>query len=171
MLDKIKNQSGLTIVELLVSLFLVSLLMAFVISANLFVNRFILDWEENVTLYEDGNFLTLALQKDLQYSYGFIKEDTIGYAIVVSPIDTIRYYLLDGNLLRNDKILNSSGILCQDLDFNKISFENRLPDSILIGGDNKYKAQAVIIKLELKHKDKSEVFSSSVRIKNVTQIY
>jgi len=170
-LDKIRNNSGITLIELFVALFLVSILMVFIISANLFVQKFISDWEDNNTIYTDGDFIISNIISDLKKSYGFTEIDSLSYGLVVSFSDTIKYQLKEGNIQRNGHTLNMASIQCLELNLIENGFEKTTPDSILVNGKYKYTDKLVSVKLRLLYKKTEELFESSMRIKNANQIY
>ena len=170
-LGKVKSSSGITLIELFVALFLTSLLAILIVSANVFVSRFIGDWEDNNTVYNEGEFIISAIADDLKGSLDFKKSDSLSYVIYLSPVDSITYGQLEGKLSRNGKIINSVNISCLNLDISKNSIEKMSPDSILIKGKPEYSEIVATINLKLKYKKSVEVFKTSLRIKNENSIY
>lgn len=166
-----KNQSGLTFIELMVAMLLVGLLTICIISANLFVQRFLKNYELNNRLYDDGNFILTGLKKDLKDCIDFKYPDSTTLTISYPAKDSVRYVLDSGIISRNGKALNTSGVSCNSLVVDKIGFVNPTPDSILIYGKYEYKAIVARIKLDLSVGDRSESFNTEMRVKNENDIY
>jgi len=170
-LHRISNDSGVTFIELLVALSLVSLLTVFIISANLFVNRVLSDWRDNNAIYEDGWFIISRLSDDIKSCRAVARSDSMSYAIIINEADTVLYQMAEGKLHRNGIILNSPGVICDSLELTKSSFEKSTPDSILINGLSSYQDELINIKIHLSYKKLTESFETCVRHQNANHIY
>jgi hypothetical protein len=169
--NKLKGQSGFSLAELVVAMFLVTLLMISVVSANLFIQRFLKKWEDANTIFQEGNRLLSEIMSDLSSCYKFTKIDSVTYAIIYSDKNSIKYNIKDGDLFRNNKKRDYENVICRSLIIEKNDFTKSSPDSILILGRPQYTESLASIKLELTYKDKTEIFASSIRLKNVNHIY
>ncbi|MCX6826069.1 MAG: prepilin-type N-terminal cleavage/methylation domain-containing protein [candidate division Zixibacteria bacterium] len=170
-LDKLRDQSGFSLAELVVAMFLVTLLMTSVISANLFIQRFLKKWEDTNTVYQEGNRLLTEISNDLRSGYKFARVDTNSYIIICSEKDSIKYAVKDGDLIRNGKKLDYENVTCGLLKIENNAFAKVSPDSILILGRPQFMEYLAAVRLELIYKNKSEIFVTSIRLKNVYQIY
>lgn len=161
----------MTLVELMVALFLVSLLMVFIVSGNIFVKRYLGNWEDNNIIYEDGRFILSAISNDLKKAYEFSGSDSTGYIFSTGAKDSIIYEISEGGIYRNGKRINSADVFCSRFGLDKIMFQKNTPDSILIGGVINYQERLVNIKLGLIYKKLSENFETSVRLQNENFIF
>lgn len=157
--------------ELMVAMLLVGLLTICIISANLFVQRFLKNYELNNRLYDDGNFILTGLKKDLKDCTDFKYQDSTTLTFTYPAKDSVIYVLDSGIISRNGKALNTSGVFCNSLAVDKIGFVNPTPDSILIYGKYEYKAIVARIKLNLSIGDRSESFGTEMRTKNENSIH
>ena len=169
--NKIKSQTGITYIELLVALILSSIVVIFIISANLFVNKFIRTWERNNAIYEEGEYILSTIDKDLGNCDELSSQDSTKYDITKNNGDTITYFLSDGKLLRDDRVLNTVDIVCEWLSLSTNQFEISTPDSILIDGKTVYKEELVTIEFQLEYSGLMETFKSNVRLGNDSHIY
>ena len=170
-LHNIGNDAGVTFIELMVALSLASLLSVFIISANLFVNRVLTEWRNNNTIYEDGRFIISRLSEDIRSSLTIIHSDSTSYTIVTGKGDTTSYQIDRGVIIRNKKILNSPGVICDSLKLIRKFFEKSTPDSILINGRSSYLDELIEIDIYLSYKTLSKFFETSVRPKNASYIF
>lgn len=158
---RLKNKSGLTIVELLVSLFLVSLLMVFIVSSYLFVQRFIGNWKNEISIYQEAEFLMGAIEKDIPRYRSHQIQDTALF-LTDDIRETVTYIVTHGNLIRNYKVLNSKEFTVQSLDFKSFYFARSNPDSIFVIGGYDYKRGLLLVRLTLQSKDMIDSFQTTV---------
>lgn len=171
MSKKIRNQSGLTFIELIVAMLLVGLLSICIISANLFIQRYLKKYEDNNKIYDDGNFITSQIKHDLLHCQNFRKIDSLSYVIQLTETDSLVYTLKDSSIVRNDKRLTTSGIKANFISLSKLDFEIPTPDSILISGKTNYINSLAKIQFNLSYGNQSEEFESEIRLQNEAKIY
>jgi hypothetical protein len=168
---KFRKSQGVTLAELLVAMFLASLLMLSIVSANIFIEKFISRWKAVNAIYQEGDFITSLIIKDLENSHDFRYRNPSVFTLLLVNKDSVIYKLDSSIVFRNGKSLNSPGMLCQNLSIKKNNFEKTNPDSILIKGTPKYSAAIATVKLELTFKGHNESFITSTRLTNDYWIY
>jgi len=130
---KIINKSGVTLVELLVSFFLISLLMVFIVSAYLFTQRFILNWEDEISIYQEADFILQLIKNDFN-NYNSIRSDDSALIFTDDILGRLTYSVSGGDIFKNNRIINGSGFSCVSFKVEKINLTYPTPDSILISG-------------------------------------
>ncbi|MFH2037168.1 MAG: hypothetical protein ABIJ45_12255 [Candidatus Zixiibacteriota bacterium] len=171
MLDKLKDDSGLTLIELFVALLLVSLLMIFVVSGNLFVNKFISEWQDDNRLYEEGRFILKTIANDIKTSSEFYRIDSSEFRLISDINDTVSYLNRENRLLRNGMNLMRSDVFCNSVALDINNFEKQTPDSILVNGKVIYEEKMVRITIKLQYKKVEETFETDVRLRNENNIF
>ncbi|SYZ73744.1 hypothetical protein TRIP_C60014 [Candidatus Zixiibacteriota bacterium] len=169
--DKLKSSTGAMLIEMLVAVFLVSLLMLSVVSSYLFVEKFLNRWKTTNSIYQEGQYITSMLMDDLAKCYKIVKPSPNTYGIILIDGDTVIYKADSLKILRNKRILNEPGIDILNLLIEKKSFSRITPDSILINGNVTFSENLALIRLELGAKDQVETLSCSVRMANENWVY
>ena len=94
------------LIEMLVAVFLVSLLMLSVVSSYLFVEKFLNLWKTTNAIYQEGEYITSLITRDLGECYKFSKPDSATYYILLVSGDTVVYKTDSLTILRNKRRLN-----------------------------------------------------------------
>jgi len=120
----IRNNKGVTIVELIVALGISSILLVFVISGSLFVQNYIRGWSQTDKLAEELVFLSHSIQSDISSSRQILlRDDSL---ICVSPgRSTVTYHWKQGAITRNERSLIRSGFKIDTLSIGNLP----LPES------------------------------------------
>ena len=169
--DRLKIKTGAMLIEMLVAVFLVSLLMLSVVSSYLFVEKFLNRWKTTNAIYQEGEYITSLISEDLEECYKFTKPDSVTYNILLVNGDTVVYKTDSLTILRNKRRVNAPGIDCLGLRIEKKAFARNTPDSILISGNTAFSENLAVIRLELGVKNQAETLSCSVRMANEDWIY
>jgi len=165
------NPSGVTLVELMVSLFLTSLLLIFIVSGSLFIQRYIQTWKDDHLLVEDGYHTISSIVADLQKGRADVLIDSAGFKVTLPSGDSVRYKTKDELIYRNERMLLSPDVACRRLDLQITAFEKPTPDSILIENGYTYEDRLISIKIDLAYEGKMETFETSIRVPNDCHIF
>ncbi len=105
----VDNESGMTLVELVVALGLTALLMILVVTGALFVKKYVADWSDRDKVTEELAFVRDELTPPLDAALKTqIFEDSIVFRSAEGT--TTRYQATDGVLLKNGRQISRTGL-------------------------------------------------------------
>lgn len=173
-------------IELLVALALSSLLVSFVFSLQLFINKLVIEWEKKAEVEETALFCMHALCKDIRGIEKLLSADRKEIKFIDDKQREITYQLQDKKIIRNGKELNNPKILVDDFQlkyyFKSIATkggyslpkgEEELDENLNLKLDGKELNQisGIEIKLSLSGHKKKISLQSFVRLKKFISIY
>ena len=167
---RVQSDHGLTIVELLVSLFLTALLAVFVVYSYAFVEKFIYNWKNEIAIYQEAEFLLSSLEKDVQ---SFREQRTLdsGLVLIDNVRDTVTYFVTHGALLRNNKMLNSNEFTVQSIFIERFFLTESTPDSIFVCGGYDYGQRVMLVILTLQSKNMIDTFQTEILLPDGKFVY
>ncbi len=161
---KIKDQQGLTLMELVVALSLTGLLLIVLIGANVFVHKVLTNWSKENSLVEERVIILEELAGSIALCDYLVFDTTSCKLLCFMQKDTIEYYLSDGDILINGKLLNRSGF---NVDFYKVSQDAfAISNSAVILESEELKkpiASLYTIDLSVSYKGKTDVSVKKIR--------
>lgn len=120
----IRNESGLTLAELVISLGLTSLLLALVVGGSLFVERFVADWSNRDKITEELAFICDEIVPRIESARHIASEaDTLVFKKQEGHDQ--KYWLEDGELIRDGRPLTRAGLHVDLLELDPYLLQNR----------------------------------------------
>ncbi len=127
---QLKNNQGLTIIELIVSLAVSALLLMVVVSGTLFIQRYIADWKRRSTAIDELQFIRQEFVSKLRFSRDIeIYEDSL--VLTSATFGKTIYTWHIGQLVKDERPLLSRNYLIEELAVNRYSLPSGQSDSIL----------------------------------------
>lgn len=162
-LDRLKSQSGVTLMELVVSLALVGILTVAFVSGNIFVQKIIGTWSRGNRLYEEGEWLLSELSDRTERCDSLRIDSTNSRWKFYSGIEKHIVSLTNGNLDENGKRMDNKDFTVKTLAISKIPFPIAPGDSILDKNRNLDAYGLYRIDIELQYRGSSHEFKTVVR--------
>ena len=129
-LSYLKNNKGITLTELIVTMGISSILLIFIISGSLFIKNYIKKQNQNNKIYEELSFIQNELEKSISSGRSIVtQKDSL---IVISKLGVITTYNWQNHTFtRNDHPLLSHGMSIESLSVQKIQLPKTGDSTIL----------------------------------------
>ena len=129
-LSSLRNSRGLTLVELTVAMAITSILLVVMVSASLFVQRYLNNWQKRDDLSEELASLSSELAKPITTARQIrLFDDSMKTVSAGGQATTLDWH--SGQLTRNGRSLTRSGIKIDSLSVARTALPNRRDGSTL----------------------------------------
>ncbi|MEZ5359631.1 MAG: type II secretion system protein [Candidatus Zixiibacteriota bacterium] len=163
-LPKINNSRGLTLLELIVAMALTGMLLVFFISANIFIQKILINWSNDNTLAEEREFLLQVISDEVA-ACDYLSFDSSKMSLICyEKQDTIHIAVDGGNLLKDNNILNRYGVVVDNFEISEDVFA-KVSDSSILNDRIASKHDCILYRIELSvsYKGKTDVAVQKVR--------
>ena len=97
----LSSEHGYALIEVIVSLLVMSIIVSVVYNSYLFVSKAVVTWQRNMILQNDLHLITQRLSEDLTYAEQLFFDNDTTWTIVEASDQTIHYTYHDCTLSRN----------------------------------------------------------------------
>lgn len=155
----------MTLIELVVSLGLVSVLVVTLVAANIFVEKVLGAWSARSRLYEEREFIINALAEEITRCDSLTVDSSQMLAVFYLPRDSSVWKVKDDVLYRDGTRLTAPGIEISGMEISKLSVAGASRSLILPEG-TKAAECLYTIELRLSFKGQSNVVQKITRNSN-----
>lgn len=165
--DKIKNERGLTLMELVVSLGLVAILMVVFVSGNIFVHKMLKNWSSGNILLEEREYIHSILS-EYTASCDAIVQDTIDNSIkFYTARDSIVCWLNNGKLILMGKPAHRAEIMVRSVEVSPIELSGAIGEGIII--EQKLLQASCLYRINLRLSYRGEEDESYTIVRNIKE--
>ncbi len=112
--DRLKRQSGYTLVELLIVIVVSSITGVVISQTYLFSVKWISRWRSNLALERSAHFLMAQVTEDMMYAEGVLMAGDSLWIVKPYEGKDIRYFLADSSVTRNKLRLHDEEVAVSD---------------------------------------------------------